>query len=106
MAVKPAIDRLLDSVILIDHLNGISQATEYLSGLIPGRTAVSVITRAEILVGLDGSSVDEAKRLLDEFILSLSMDQLLIRPLSYADIMDGNCRMPFRLHWLFRTTQN
>ena len=45
------IERLLDSVILIDHFNGISEATRFISGLAPARTAISVITRAEILVG-------------------------------------------------------
>jgi predicted nucleic acid-binding protein len=44
------LSRLLDSVILIDHFNGIPEATEHLRKLIPERTAISVITRAEILV--------------------------------------------------------
>jgi predicted nucleic acid-binding protein len=47
------IERLIDSVILIDHLNGISKATRFVLGLDPLQTAVSVITRAEILAGLD-----------------------------------------------------
>lgn len=40
---------LLDSVILIDHLNGISAATRYLDSL--RSPAISVITRAEVLSG-------------------------------------------------------
>jgi len=69
----PDVDRMLDSVILIDHLNGVSKATDYLRNLAPERTAVSVITRAEILVGMEGSDIDEAKNLLDKFVL-LSID--------------------------------
>jgi predicted nucleic acid-binding protein len=45
--------RLIDSVILIDHLNGIDKATHFLSGLSTNETAISVITRAEVLVGVD-----------------------------------------------------
>ena len=41
---------LLDSTILIDHLNGISQATEWLSKLENDEAVISVITRAEVLV--------------------------------------------------------
>ena len=41
---------LLDSTILIDHLNGIPQATEWLSKLETDEGVISVITRAEVLV--------------------------------------------------------
>jgi len=41
---------LIDSSILIDHLNGISQATKWLSRLEFGEAAISAITRAEVLV--------------------------------------------------------
>lgn len=41
---------LLDSVILIDHFNGIDKATEYLRST-QGHALVSVVTRAEVLVG-------------------------------------------------------
>ena len=47
------LERLLDSVILIDHLNGIAQATEFILALDPEKTAISVISYAEILTGLD-----------------------------------------------------
>ena len=47
------IERLIDSVILIDHLNGIDKATNFVFGLDPDKTAISVITRGEILVGLN-----------------------------------------------------
>ena len=50
---------LLDSVILIDHFNGIEKATEYLTTIHPS-AAISVITRAEVLVGFDEE--DDLKR--------------------------------------------
>ena len=42
---------MIDSVIMIDHFNGIPAATKYLSEM-QGKLAVSVITRAEVLTGL------------------------------------------------------
>jgi len=38
------IKRLIDSVILIDHLNGIDKATRFIIDLDPSEAAVSVIT--------------------------------------------------------------
>lgn len=58
---------LLDSVILIDHLNDISQATAYLDD-IEGKAAISVVTRAEVLTGYEADSREEAE-FLDEFPL-------------------------------------
>ncbi len=46
---------LLDSVILIDHLNGIAASTKYLRTT--EGASISVITRAEVLVGLTATSV-------------------------------------------------
>lgn len=64
------IARLLDSVILIDHFNDVDKATRFLAGLDPNQTAISVITRAEILVGIDREKErDRAKSLLDQFTL-------------------------------------
>jgi hypothetical protein len=48
---------LLDSAVLIDHLRGISPATDWLSGLKEAEAVISVITRAEVLAG--GSSGEE-----------------------------------------------
>ncbi len=65
---------LLDSVILIDHFNGIEDATDYLRD-VGDRAAVSAITRAEVLTGF--SSADEvlAARLLDRFrLVSIGQD--------------------------------
>ena len=57
---------LLDSVILIDHLNGVPAATEYLLRN-QGQCLTSVITRAEVLAGLDQDRVPQVLRLLDRF---------------------------------------
>jgi predicted nucleic acid-binding protein len=57
---------LLDSVIVIDHLNGIAPATAFLAGL-ASACAVSVITRAEVLAGFDDADAPLARELLDLF---------------------------------------
>jgi hypothetical protein len=61
------LERLLDSVILIDHFNGIAQASTFIAGLDPGKTAISVITYAEILVGFEDETAGEAKALLNHY---------------------------------------
>ena len=61
--------RLLDSVILIDHLNGVTAATYFIKHLDPGITSISVITRAEILVGLDVAGEELVKPFLDLYNL-------------------------------------
>jgi predicted nucleic acid-binding protein len=43
---------LLDSVIVIDHLNGIRAATEFIAHN-EREIRLSVITRAEVLAGVD-----------------------------------------------------
>ena len=68
------IKRLLDSVILIDHLNGIEKATRFILELQPEQTAVSVITRAEILAGLREDDKKVVLPLLDQYKL-LIIDQ-------------------------------
>ncbi len=57
---------LLDSVILIDHLNGIPQARAFLerAGALSG---ISVITRAEVRAGLEAHDKEAGGRLLDAF---------------------------------------
>ena len=57
---------LVDSVIMIDHFNGISAATQYLSQM-QGKLAISVITRAEVLTGFEGNDRQLARQLLDRF---------------------------------------
>jgi hypothetical protein len=60
-------ERLLDSVIIIDHLNNVPQATAFLLALDPARTAISVISYAEILTGLDQDGERKALPLLNSF---------------------------------------
>jgi predicted nucleic acid-binding protein len=57
---------LLDSVILIDHFNGIAAATDFLTRQF-GRCAISAITRAEVLTGFDDADLPAAIELLDRF---------------------------------------
>jgi predicted nucleic acid-binding protein len=61
------LERLLDSVIIIDHLNNVPQATEFLLALDPEKTAISVISYAEILTGLDEDGERKARPLLCSF---------------------------------------
>lgn len=57
---------LLDSVIVIDHFNGIGAATTFLKEH-GNECALSVITRAETLVGFNVDSEPLALELLDLF---------------------------------------
>ena len=57
---------LLDSLVLIDHFNGIEAATTFLTEH-GSRCAISVITRAEVLAGFDEDSEPLARELLDAF---------------------------------------
>lgn len=57
---------LLDSVIVIDHLNGIEAATRFLSEA-SYAAAVSAITRAEVLAGYDDGEAEPIAQLLDHF---------------------------------------
>jgi predicted nucleic acid-binding protein len=61
--------RMLDSVILIDHLNGVSAAKKFVLSLQPEETAISVITRAEILVGVTRKNEDLVKAFLEQYHL-------------------------------------
>ncbi len=61
------VEVLLDSVILIDHLNGRPAATDWLAGQDWHRLAVSAITRAEVLAGTTEEEYPHIARLLDSF---------------------------------------
>ncbi len=58
---------LLDSVILIDHFNGIEAATIFLREH-RSEAAISAITHAEVLTGFDEAQIAMPARLLDAFI--------------------------------------
>ncbi len=79
---------LLDSVVLIDHLNGIPAATEFLSST-SRESAVSVVTRAEVLTGFDPAEEGAALRLLDRYP-TLNID---------ATIADLAARLRRRERW-------
>lgn len=69
-----ALKYLLDSVILIDHFNGIEQATKFLEDQ-GTQSALSVITRAEVLVGFSEEAEPLALDLLDHFpVLPITTD--------------------------------
>ncbi len=58
---------LLDSVILIDHFNGIDPAGAFLAR-VKNEAAISAVTRAEVLTGFsDDTGLHVATRLLDAF---------------------------------------
>jgi predicted nucleic acid-binding protein len=68
-----AVRLLLDSVIVIDHFNGIDAATRYLAAN-GADAAVSVITRAEALTGFEPPAMKRAAEFLDCFP-ALAIDQ-------------------------------
>jgi predicted nucleic acid-binding protein len=62
-------DKLLDSCILIDHFNDVTNATEYIRQY-KKDCCISVITKAEVLIGFDNEvNFNNAKRLLTQFPL-------------------------------------
>ncbi len=66
---------LLDSVILIDHFNGLAAATRYLAE-VRAEAAISVITRAEVLSGFRGGAQRKGRQFLDCFP-TLAIDQAI-----------------------------
>lgn len=56
---------LLDTVILVDHLNGVPAATRWLQSLKPDEAVISVVTRAEVLAGADDAERDDLLDLLE-----------------------------------------
>lgn len=58
---------LIDTVIIIDHLRGITKATEWLESEATGRSVISVITRAEVLAGTDDKDKERVAKLLSSF---------------------------------------
>lgn len=59
---------LLDSVILIDYLNGVTQARTYLNAH-ANESTVSAATAAEVLVDVDDTGTSATIRFLDQFPL-------------------------------------
>ena len=79
---------LLDSVILIDHFNGISAATAYLAES-AARARVSAITRAEVLTGFEDEELAGPRALLD---------RLRFVPID-ADVADLAARLRRQRRW-------
>ena len=91
-------NRLLDSVILIDHFNNVPESTEFLMGLYPEQTAISVVTRAEILVGVEEDDKDKVIAFLDQYavlpidkniaeeLLNRGIYKVLEKPVNLAQI--------------------
>ena len=63
------IEMLLDSVILIDHLNDIPPAVSFVTGLNVKKTAISVISYAEILTGVRENSLQKVKAFLQQYTI-------------------------------------
>lgn len=57
---------LLDSVIVIDHFNGLPQGTAFIADH-AAACVLSVITRAEVLTGFNADTERDALELLDAF---------------------------------------
>ncbi len=64
---------LLDSVILIDHFNGVAAATAYLHR-VRNMAAISVVTRAEVLTGFTPPNEALARPVIDTFSV-LTLDR-------------------------------
>lgn len=85
---RQGVKYLLDSVILIDHFNGVEAATHFLSEH-GSACAISVITRAEVLTGFDERMEPLARGFLDNF-------RVLVIDAGTADLAAGLRR---REHW-------
>jgi predicted nucleic acid-binding protein len=81
-------NRLLDSVILIDHFNGVGLATDYLMRWAPD-CAISAITRADVLTGFDEADWALPMALLSHYPV-LSVD---------ATIADEAARLRRQYRW-------
>lgn len=68
---------LLDSVILIDHFNAVDDATAYLRS-VQTEAVVSVVTRAEVLVGFNS----EAELMRGAALLDALLDYFVCLPIS------------------------
>ena|SRR3990172_5640144 len=58
---------LLDTVILIDVLNGSDSAARWLNEVTPGGAVISVVTRCEVLVGVNPTKQDELLGMLEDW---------------------------------------
>lgn len=101
---------LIDSVILIDHFNGVAPATEFLErrGV---ESSLSVITRAEVLAGFDDGAAPVAIRLLDAFptlpmTVAIADDAARLRRTERWKLPDAIQAAIARAHGLILVTRN
>jgi predicted nucleic acid-binding protein len=112
--------RLIDSCILIDHFNGITQATVYLKAH-RDESYISVITKAAVLIGFDDdNSFEKAGELLGHFplidldvnitdlVIQIRREQIKKRQLNSLTkrLFNGNCPMPFKQRSPFTIISN
>lgn len=101
---------LLDSVILIDHLNGVDAATEYLLEVGPV-ASISAITRAEVLTGYDPGGAAQVQQFLDRLNF-LPLDQPIadlaaeLRRAFHWRLPDALQAATARTHGLLLVTRN
>jgi len=81
---------LLDSVILIDHFNGVVKATRYLRR-VAKQGHVSAITRAEVLSGFDPPGAGRPGCCSILFLSSCLTDRSRTWPPSCGGPSDGDC---------------
>lgn len=80
---------LIDTVILIDHLNGVDKATKWLARLKGDEAVISVITRAEVLAGTALRDMEKVLLLLDKYpCFSIT-----------TDIADRCAKLRHEYHW-------
>lgn len=58
---------LVDTVIIIDHFNRVGAATDWLESEGRGKSAISVVTRAEVLTGIEDNERELVEKLLGSF---------------------------------------
>jgi len=68
-----------DNLSSYDHFNNIPNPTELIPGLDPDKTEISVISRAEILVGLEDKIIGMARSLLGRYTLLIIHEDIADR---------------------------
>jgi predicted nucleic acid-binding protein len=101
---------LLDSTVLIDHLNGIRAATEVIA--LAEAPGISVVTWIEVLAGLrDAASEDEGRRLLSTLELfplspAVAEEAVRVRRERRLKLPDSMIWATARVHGLTFVTRN
>jgi predicted nucleic acid-binding protein len=101
---------LLDSTVLIDHLNGIRAATEVIA--LAEAPGISVVTWIEVLAGLrDAASEDEGRRLLSTLELfplspAVAEEAVRVRRERRLKLPDSMIWATARVHGLMFVTRN